>query len=600
MRFPSVAALSERARAVLFRFPWPLAAGGVAATAAIIGSNSPNADEEFWARLCLVAMLAIPLSFGISVLAERRRWAGIVRTGLVAVGVLALYWFFWTWPGPEQKHLMLRYLQLSAAIHLSVAFLPFWKDREGQGFWQYNRRLFEGFLRAVLFSAVLFLGLAIALGALDKLFGVDIEGETYLRLWFLIAFVVNTWIFLAAVPEDFTALEESESYPKALKVFTQYILTPLVAIYLVILTAYLVKILITGSWPSGWIGYLVSSVATVGILGFLLVHPLRTSESEGWIRTFARWLFVGLIPAAVMFLLALWKRVGPYGLTELRYLGLLLGAWLLGIALLYTVRRNTGIRIIPVSLAIILLVTAFGPVGATSMSVRSQANRIRAISESNNIRLTGNEPAGQTNMESDDRREMSEALRFLLERNAVGTVRELFGERAGRLEGFEPDRSDQVDSVASLAMESFGVEYVTRYERGSGDYLTVSAPSNGAAVPISGFDYAVLLNGIVTTKVTFGADSMVVATDSARMLITLSRGADPVLTFDLRPLVDSLMALNTPARETTPMRITGQGPVGRGLLVLGWLNAQRRDGAVRLLDWRGDLYLDLDTVSESR
>ena len=591
MRFPSIDALAARARSVLFRFPWPLAAGTVAATAAIIGSNSANVDEKFWFHLCLVAMLGIPLTLALTLLSERRGFSGTVRTGLVAAGVLGLAWFFHTWPGPEQKHLMIRYLQLSAAIHLSVAFLPFMGRPEGRGFWQYNRRLFEGFLRAVLFSAVLFVGLAIALGALDKLFGVDIEGETYIRLWFLVAFVVNTWIFLASVPEEFDELEESDSYPKALKVFTQYILTPLVAVYLVILLAYLVKIVVTGSWPSGWIGYLVSSVGTVGLLGFLLVHPLRSSASEGWIRTYARWLFVGLVPAAAMFLLALWKRVGPYGLTELRFLGLLLGAWLLGIALLYTVRRESGIRIIPVSLAVILLLTAFGPVGSTAMSVRSQAERIREISEASDLRITGSVPAGQGNLESDDRRQLSEALRFLLERNAAGTVRELFGERAGRLDGFEPDNAAQVDSVATAVMASFGVKYVARYDYDPGEFLSVSTPNNDP-LAISGFDYVVSLSGNGSSAFVIGADSMTVTTDTTRLVILVERGGEAVLAFELLPLIDSLMARDPSTRQSVPLRLEGKGS-WRGMLALGWLSSQRRDGRIRLSDWNGDLYLAL-------
>jgi hypothetical protein len=593
MQFPSVAALSERAKTVLLRFPWPLAAGAVAAAAAIIGSNTNDSEEKFWVRLCLVAILGIPLTFALSILSERRRWTGVVRTSLIAVGVLGLYWFFWTWPGPEQKHLTIRYLQLSAAIHLAAAFLPFWGIPEGRGFWQYNRRLFEGFLRAVLFSGVLFFGLAIALGALDKLFGVDLEEETYLRLWFVCAFVVNTWIFLAGVPESFAELEESESYPKALKVFTQYILTPLVAVYLVILTAYLVKILVTGTWPSGWIGYLVSSVASVGILGFLLVHPLRTSQSEAWIRTFSRWLFVGLIPAAAMFLLALWKRVGPYGLTELRFLGLLLGSWLLGIALLYTVRREMGIRIIPVSLAVILFLTAFGPLGSTAMSVRSQADRIREISESSNIRITGDLPAGQAEMASVDRREMSEALRFLLERNAVGTVRGLFGERAGRLEGFDSNRSDQVDSVATLVMESLGLKYVTRYDYEPADYLSVERQVDGEGLAISGFDYVVVLSGNDSTRIVLGTDTMQVIADSFPMRISVRRAGDTLLAFELQSLVDSLLALEPPARGEVALELIAESGAVRGMLALGSLNAQRKDGKIMVSSWRGELYLDL-------
>jgi hypothetical protein len=293
-----------------------MAAGVVAAFAAINAVRGPS--MEYWARLAMVAALGLPLLTALTLFVEQRGWTGIGRTALLAGGVLLLAGFYQVWPGPEETYQAIRYFQLSAALHLLVAFLPFLGRFQRDVFWQYNRRLFEAILRAVLFSGVLFLGLVIALAALDKLFGVDVPGETYARLWFVMALVANTWIFLGGVPDDLPALANDTDYPKGLKVLSQYILTPLVTIYLVLLTAYILKILITGDWPSGWIGYLVASVAVVGLLAFLLVAPLRDREGEGWIRTFSRWLFIGLMPAAVMFLLALWKRIDPYGLTELR------------------------------------------------------------------------------------------------------------------------------------------------------------------------------------------------------------------------------------------------------------------------------------------
>ena len=123
-------------------------------------------------------------------------------------------------------------------------------------------------------------GAAIALAALDKLFGVDVPGTGYLRLWFTFGFVFNTWFFLGGVPRDFAALEASRDYPAGIKAFTQYVLLPIVAVYLVILTAYLVKVLPTWNWPSGWIGWLVSSVAAAGILSLRLVHPAATAAAD--------------------------------------------------------------------------------------------------------------------------------------------------------------------------------------------------------------------------------------------------------------------------------------------------------------------------------
>jgi hypothetical protein len=580
MRFPSIAALTERARVVLLRFPWVMACGAAAAVAAIIAIDRQN--DDFWIRLCLVAALGIPLTLSLTLLAERQGWTGVKKTGLLATGILALIWFLITWPGPEQKHLLIRYLQLSVAVHLLVSFLPFWRIPERSGFWQFNRRLFEGFLRAVLFSGVLFVGLSIALGALDKLFGVDVPSKTYFRLWLLLAFAVNTWIFLAAVPDDLEMRGEEENYPRALKLFTQYVLTPLVAIYLLILTAYLVKILVTGSWPSGWIGYLVSSVATAGILGFLLVHPLHARESEGWIRTYSRWLFIGLIPAAVMFLLALWKRMDPYGITELRFLGILLGAWLLGIALWYTVRRDSGIRIIPVSLATILLLTAFGPLSTTGISIRSQAGRLRSMLSA---RATASLSDG-------DQREISEALRFLLERNAVTAVRDVFGENAGRIDPLPPDRHDLVDSTASRILAAAGIEYRPRYYGGvPADYFLVEPESAGAALPIAGYEYVVHLAGADSASISIESDTLIVMYDSAAMAVGVRQGEKMLLLFPLSGLADTLLALQPSARAQVPLTVVQESDSLKGMLSLASLSGEKKNGKVRVTAWRGDLYV---------
>ena len=451
MRFPSLDLLARQAVAVLRRFPWTLAMGALAALAAIVGSLSGTDDA--WGRLAFVAALGLPLTIALALLGEAKGWSASLRHLAPLAGVLLLGAFFLVWPGMDRRHDAIRYFQLGATLHLAVAFLPFLGRGAGVGFWQYNRRLFLGFLRALVFSGVLYVGFAVALGALDKLFGVDVEGETYLRIWFVVAFVVNTWIFLAVVPERLAALEVDREYPRALKIFAQYILTPLAFTYLVILLAYLVKIVAGSEWPSGWIGWLVASVSVTGLLGFLLVHPLRPDPGEAWIRTYARLLFIGLIPAALMLLVAFWKRIAPYGLTEPRVLGLVLGLWLLGIAVLFTLRSGTSIRTIPVTLATVLLLTLYGPFSLTSFSLRSQAARLQ--------RMLRPEVANA--------REASAALRFLMDHRAGGAIAEAMARAAAR----ELERRDTVRDGAGLARPS------ADGARGCGVRSRVPAPAGG-------------------------------------------------------------------------------------------------------------------------
>jgi hypothetical protein len=107
-----------------------------------------------------------------------------------------------------------------------------------------------------------------------QLFQVDIKDKYYFDLFIIISGIFNTWFFLSGVPENLPSLEDETSYPKGLKIFTIYVLLPLVCIYLVILYAYAGKILITTQWPVGWVAYLVIAFSIFGILSFLLIYPL--------------------------------------------------------------------------------------------------------------------------------------------------------------------------------------------------------------------------------------------------------------------------------------------------------------------------------------
>lgn len=583
MRFPSLDLLARQALDVLRRFPWTLGAGALAAIAAILGSLR-DADDV-WPRLAFVAALGLPLTLALSLLGETRGWSARTRLLALVAGSLVLTAFFLVWPGVERRHDAIRYFQSSAVLHLCVAFLPFLGTDEDLGFWQYNRRLFLGFLRALVFSGVLYIGIAIALGALDKLFGVDVEFETYLRIWFVVAFVVNTWIFLAVVPEDLRALEHDREYSRALKIFAQYILTPLAFTYLVILLAYLVKIVAGGEWPSGWIGWLVASVAVTGLLGFLLVHPLRWDPGEGWIRTYARWLFVGLIPAAVMLLVAFWKRIVPYGLTEPRVLGLVLGLWLLGIAVLFTVRSGTGIRVIPVTLAALLLLTLFGPLSLTELSIGSQTRRLaRMLRPATAGGASGREGAANP-------REASAALRFLLDHRAGEEIAEAIGRELPPIDWKSAARHGEPrDSLARSLMELAGTQYVPEYMYQAHGWFHLASNQPAA---IAGYAWALPASSNDGQVRMLGGDSVVVVPQAESAGMARVRVGSDTVAFDLVPVARQY-ADSAPDRGgmlEIPLVIASGPGQRRSALVLHQLSGERAGDSITVRHWGGSLLL---------
>ncbi len=576
MPFPSLSALTRRATQVLRRFPLTLVLAVVATSTAMAAADS-SGDDLLW-RIALVALLGLPLSIGVALLATYRGWSVVRQSVWQAAGLVVLGLFFITWPGPEQQQQMLRFLQLAAIFHLGVSVLPFIRGRETTAFWQYNRKLFESFLRATLFSAVLFAGMAVALGALDQLFGIHVPERTYLRLWLLMAFLVHPWIFLAGVPDQAEELSYA-TYPRALKLFTQYVLTPLVAVYLVIVVAYLGKIIVTGDWPSGWIGYLVASVSVAGILGFLLVHPLRALPEEAWIRTYTRGLFLGLIPASIMLLLALWQRVQPYGLTPLRILGLVLGIWLLAIAVLYTVARGTSIRTIPLSLAAVLAICFGGPLGVRTLAVDSQADRLKAL-------------LNQPHATRERARQASAALGFLLQYNATGAIRGVFGDSA--LQGVQlasitwPAR----DSVANRLLKSRGIRYSAASARSQLAPQQVVRPAS-EGVPVSGYDWMIRVGtSHDTATIHLGGHVVRIRIDSTRARLRVQPDSMPQMSFAIDSIYDNFQLADSGAKVSA-LRVERSVPTWRFLLALDHIYASRDDtDSLHISGWEGQLFVE--------
>jgi hypothetical protein len=490
MAFPSLQVLHAAALRAAGRFPAVLVAAAVAAVAGMIAVG--HEDEDVWLRLMGTAALAIPLLLAIDIVGQRHRWSLAVRAPLWIAGSGLLAWFMTAWSVWSEPVAAGRYLQLSAAFHLLVAVGPYLRVREDNGFWHYNRTLLFRGIAAVVFAGVLFAGLAVAVLALDKLFGLNVEPETYPRLWLLIAFVFATWFFLAGVPDDFAALQRDETYDRSIKVFAQYVLVPLVGIYLVILTLYLVKVLVTQQWPSGWIGWLVSSVAAAGIFSLLMIYPVARRDENRWMRTYARAFYVAILPSIVMLWLAIGQRIGQYGITEKRYFLTLLSVWLAGVAIYYAITRSRDMRIIPATLCLGALLAFAGPWGPYHMSARSQLGRLQTLLEGNAMLVDGSAQPAPRDVPHDDRREISAVLRYLINTHGTDALVPWFGDRLTAVEttedGTGPSSMRRVEDRARAIVALLGIDYVGPWAPGESSRFSYYMVWDRTPIEITGYD----------------------------------------------------------------------------------------------------------------
>jgi len=571
-RVPTLAPILRGAARGLRRMPLTIASAAVATASAIMLAE-PVGNERVVQSVLWSALLGIPLFTGLRLLAERFTWRPAMAWlanvgGLLVLG--ALYAVWGTWSDEVQAT---RLFQLLAAFLLFVAEAPYVIGPEGRGFWAYNRALFERVVVAGLYALVLFVGAAIALAALDNLFGVDLAPNAYLRLWFVAALFLMPWFFVAGLPADWSALEAQEDYPRELRVFTRFALLPIVALYLLMLLAYFVKVLVTWQWPSGWIGWLVSVVAVAGIFSLLLVHPLANRPGDRWVGTYARGFYLLLLPAIVMLWLAIWQRVSQYGITERRFFLIGLSIWLAGIAVYQLLTRARGIRVIPASLCVVGLVTFAGPWGAYRVSERSQAGRLAGILARDGMLVDGRAVAATGALPAGDRREITAILDYLGRTHGYRAVAAWFPDslkRGGRVLA-DPDPRDDPQAATRQLMGSLGVAPVVGGNLAGGGFHYVVRPGV-VALPTDGVAFVLPL--AQWSRRASGDTGWTMWGDSAATALVVARHGAVVTTFSLSGLLAVLDTSGAPPQGLEPERLVVEGTGA----VRGWLYLRRLAG----------------------
>ena len=393
MKLPSLRQILTEFKRICIRFPLPVIAAVVGTAAALVAIEKEGSSQsEPFVKLLMVCVLGFPLLLGLTLIAEKRNWTKPLRLASQAAGLLLMIAYAFTLPavmdGSPAFHII-RFLMLGAAMILFLSVGPFAGSREQNGFWHYNKELIFRAALTLFYAIVLQIGFSVALAALDQLFGIKIPGERYGELWVVIVGLFSTSFFLAGMPTDLNTLEQEGVYPKSLKIFAQYILSAVVLVYLVILYAYLAKIVLAWSWPKGWVSGLILGFSATGIASLLLLWPIRAQTENRWGRIVWRWFFVALIPVAAMLPLAVWRRIADYGITESRYLGLAVSLYLILIIGYFILGRKKDIKVIPGLLAIFALLVSLGPWSSFSVSEKSQTQRLQTLLTANTILVDG-------------------------------------------------------------------------------------------------------------------------------------------------------------------------------------------------------------------
>jgi hypothetical protein len=254
-----------------------------------------------------------------------------------------------------------------------------------------------------------------------------------------------------------------------------------------------------------------------------------------------------LVPAVIMLLMAIGKRVGQYGWTEKRYFLAVLAVWLAGVAIVGLVRGRHYIKVIPATLGLIAVITAFGPWGAASVSRHSQLGRFDTMLTSYDRLADGQIITNPQVVPLEDRREISAILSYLFGQQGPDVLADRAGEALqAKLDEAEVEGSSaryRSRELVEIVTDYMNVPFVSRWEVTEPGWHHFVREPESRVLAIGGFDYSVDLglHWDVSQQRVFGDRSYRVTVDRDLVTVAMIQDTVTAVTVQLTPMLQALL-----------------------------------------------------------
>lgn len=161
-----------------------------------------------------------------------------------------------------------------------------------------------------------------------------------------------------------------------LGVMVDYILSPALVLYTLILYAYITRVVMARTLPTGGVAYLVCGFLSVALVCRLLQTQLLRRHFDWYYR-----LFPALaVPPLVLLWTGIGWRLGDYGMTEVRFYLVLLAALLTLFVAMTATARTRRFQLMALILGAAALLFTYVPgISAHHFGIRSQQARIEAV-----------------------------------------------------------------------------------------------------------------------------------------------------------------------------------------------------------------------------
>lgn len=233
------------------------------------------------------------------------------------------------------------------------------------------------------FALVLFLGFSAIIGTVDVLL-VNLSHTLYIHAFVFSSAVFGVIFFVSRLKEKDESLE-NYALPKIVEILICYILIPLILIYTAILYLYFAKIIFTLKMPKGVVSHLVLWYTAFSLFIMIMVTPITFKNK--FAKFYKKFFPMISVPLILLALFSINERIFQYGITENRYLVVILVIWLLFNMILYIVKND--VKWVLISYIFAILIAVFSPFNLVTVSINSQSKRLERLLIKNGIIQNG-------------------------------------------------------------------------------------------------------------------------------------------------------------------------------------------------------------------
>lgn len=262
------------------------------------------------------------------------------------------------------------------ALIIGGVFLPFFREKNDVASWNFAVRMFFYLILCYISCAIVYGASALLVNSLDMLFGIHVSNSWYGTIASILLVGTAPSLWLSRIPQGDAKFNREAISFKFLVGLIRYLFLPIVAIYLVVLYVYGMKILLAMELPKGGVCYLIHALMA-GCLGIeILLYPQIQAEAKAFEKKMVRWLPVAILPLLVLMTIAIGRRLYDYGVTVNRLYTITLNIWYYGVCIGLWMTHCRRINWVSLSFAALYLLTSALPVNFCTISRNAVMHRI--------------------------------------------------------------------------------------------------------------------------------------------------------------------------------------------------------------------------------